>query len=229
MLSSSRGQATPAASPPPTWQDILALGIVPYRQLTVDDFSINDAADPKHAFYIKTAMEPRYHFFLKPHTNGFVYGYIDQWMVFSGFNKKASWRKSKFKTMKAELPYVQALLEINEIHARQLAALKTGELPNARGETLEKAEAELRRKMDEFMDARFKPAQAEMEAFAKETKNGGDKKKVKQLAAGIRKRLDGTPATTVQPTDATPASPAPSASPAAAATASPAASPSPAR
>lgn len=65
----------------PTWQDMLALGIVPYRQLTVEDFPVNDTAHAKHAFHIKTAIEPRYHFILKPHTTGFVYAYIDQWIV----------------------------------------------------------------------------------------------------------------------------------------------------
>ncbi len=206
---------------PPTWQDMLAAGIVPYRQLTMDDVRIDDKADPKHAFYIRTAIEPRYHYFFKPHTNGFVYAYIDQWLVFSGLNKKDSWRKSKFKTMKAELPYAQALLDINEIHARQLAALKAGELPQGRGANFDEARADMETKLKQFVDAKYAQSEAEMRAFAEATKNGTDKSKVKQLAAEIRKRLDAIPATTVQANDAAlPISPAPAAS------ASPAASPS---
>ena len=205
----------------PTWNDLKAQGIAPYRQLNVADFPVDDAMHQNFGFFIKPAIQPRYHFSIKPH-GSFAYAFVDQWLVFSGFHQKETSRRSKFKGMKEELPYAQALLDISEIHARQMATLKTGELPNARGETFEKADAELRRKLNEFMDARFKQAQSEMEAFAKETKNGADKKKVKQLAAEIRKRLDAIAPLTVQPTDATPPSPAPSGSPMPTASSSPA-------
>ena len=203
----------------------MALGIAPYHQLTVDDFPVNDTAHPQHAFHIKTAIQPRYHYMLKPHSNGFVYAYIDQWLIFSGLDKKETSRKSKFKTMKAELPYAQAILDINEIAARQLAALKTGELPQGRGANYDDARADMEAKLKQFLEQKYRANQAEMEAFAKATKNGADKKKVKELAAEIRKRLDATPATTVQPAAVTPAGAAPSASPVPPATASPAASP----
>jgi hypothetical protein len=216
----SIAQDQPAPAPP-TWQDMLAAGIVPYRQLTLDDIPVADKADAKHAFYIRTAVEPRYHYFLKPHTNGFVYAYIDQWLVFSGLNRKESWRKSKFKTMKAELPYAQALLDINEIHARQLAALKTGELPQGRGATVDEARADMEAKLKQFVEAKYAQGSAEMRALAEATKNGADKQRVKQLAAEIRKRLDATPATTVQANDA-----ALSVNPMPSGSASPAASPS---
>ncbi len=180
----------------PTWKELTDEGIAPYRQLTVDDFPVDDTVHASFGFIIRPTIQPRYHFTIKPH-GGFAFAYVDQWLVFSGFNKKETTRKSKFKTMKEELPYAQALLDISEIHARQMGALKTGELPNARGNTFEQAEAEIRRRMNEFMEAKFNQAKAEMEAFAKETKNGTDKKKVRQLAAVIRKRLDTTPATTV--------------------------------
>ena len=204
----------------------MALGIVPYRQLMVEDLPIDDNAHPKHAFHIKTAIEPRYHYRLKPHTNGFVYAYIDQWMVFSGLNKKESSRKSKFKTMKAELPYAQALLDINEIHARQLAALKEGELPQGRGANFDEARADMEAKLKQFVDAKYAQGSAEMRAFAEATKNGENKKKVRELAAEIRKRLDATPATTVQATDAPLTGVAPSPSPTPPVNASPAALPS---
>jgi len=205
--------------PTPTWQEIMGLGIVPYRQLTVEDIPVNDSAHPKNTFYIRAAMQPRYQFILKPHTTGFVYAYIDQWMIFSGFDKKETSRKSTFKTMKAELPYAQALLDINEIHARQLAALKPGELPSGRGANFDEARADLEGKLKPFIEQRYQHGQAEMTAFAKATNNGADKKKVRELAAEIRKRLDATPAATVPftaapsalPGGSVPASPVPSA------------------
>lgn len=220
---SALAQDQAAAPPPPTWQDMMALGIAPYRQLTVEDFPIDDKAHPKHAFHIKTAIQPRYHFILKPHTTGFVYAHIDQWMIFSGLDKRETSRKSKFKTMKAELPYVQALLDINEINARRLAALKPGELPSGRGSNFDEARADMEGKLKQFVDDRYRQNQAEMEAFAKATNNGGNKKKVGELAADTRKRLEATPVTTVPFSDA-----AAAVEPTPAASAAPMGSPSPA-
>lgn len=201
MLSGLVAGASAQEKPLPTWRDEIAKGVIPYRQLTVEDFSINDEAPGQNVFKIRTAVEPYYHYLLKPQ-HGFAYAYIQNWMVFSGLYKAKTSRKSAFKTMKAELPYVQALLDINEITARGMAMLKTGELPHARGASYEEAQAELEKKMKQFCDERYKHVQGEMEAFAKATKNGQDKKKVRELAAEIRKRLAATPAATVQSTAA---------------------------
>lgn len=194
--------------PRPTWQDAMAKGMVPYHQLTVDDFPIDNKAHPENNFYINTATAPQYHFILKPY-NGFVYAAIDEWMVFSGLDKNGTSRKSRFKAMQAALPYAQAILDINEIHARQLAALKPGELPSARGNTQEEARTQLTVKLKEFLAAKYKETHAEADAFMKATGNDANKKKVRELATEIRKRLEATPATTVPFPDA----PAPGSSP----------------
>jgi hypothetical protein len=195
--------------PAPTWQDEMAKGIVPYRQLTVDDFQINDGASSKYAFYIRGAIEPQYHFIVKP-ANGFLYGYVVQWMVFSGLDKQKTYRKSSYKEMKASLPYAQAILDLNEISARRLAALTPGELPSVRGNNSEEVRAELNQKVKEFVNAKYKEADAEIEAFVKATANGAKEKKVRGLAAEIKKRLETTPNTTVPFTGAlTPGSSSP--------------------
>lgn len=191
----------------PTWQDEMAKGIVPYHQLTVDDFQINDAAQTKGNFDIRTAVEPCYHFMIKPY-KGFQFAYIDQWMVFSGLNKKETWRRSGFKGMKASLPFAQAILDLNEIYARQLAALKLGELPQVRANTFEEAKVEMNRRMKEFVEAKYKAGNAELEAFAKATANGAKDKKVRELGAEIKKRLEATPFATVPFPEAT-AAPSP--------------------
>ena len=212
--------------PRPTWQDMMAQGIVPYRQLTVDDFPINDKAHPKHTFHIRTTISPQYRFILKPHS-GFVYAAIMEWMIFSGLDKNETSRKSRFKTMKAELPYAQAFLDLNEIHARQIGALQAGELPSARGNTAEEARTLLAARLKEFLAAKYKERDAETEAFAKATGHGANRKKVRELAAGIRKRLEATPNTTVLFTEASAPVPTPNVSPAASPTPIP--SPSPTR
>jgi hypothetical protein len=194
--------------PRPTWQDAMAKGIVPYHQLTVEDFPINNKAHPEADFYILTATAPQYHFILKPY-NGFVFAAIDQWMVFSGLDKNGTSRKSRFKSMKEALPYAQAIFDINEIHARQIAALKPGELPGARGNTSDEARAQLVVKLKEFLEAKYKESHAEAEVFMKATRYNANKKKVRELAAEIRKRLEATPATTIPFPDG----PAPESSP----------------
>lgn len=175
----------------------MAEGFVPHHQLTVADFPIDDKAHPKNGFYIATAIQPRYRFIIKPR-GGFAFAYIEQWLVFSGLNKKETSRKSAFKQMKDALPFAQGLLDLNEINARRLAALQVGKLPSARGNSFEEAQTELGRKLKEFLDVKYRENNAEMEAFSKATKNGADLKKTRALAAEIAQRLKATPATTVQ-------------------------------
>lgn len=55
-VSYASGQDKPPPAPP-TWEEMLARGIVPYHQLTVEDLPIDDKAHPKDAFYIKASVE----------------------------------------------------------------------------------------------------------------------------------------------------------------------------
>ncbi|MFL6529317.1 MAG: hypothetical protein ACJ8KX_02485 [Chthoniobacterales bacterium] len=198
LFLASRAAPAQEPSPPPplSWPDLIGQGVVPYHQLTVEDFAINDEAKTNDAFYIKTAIEPRSHYYLKPY-NGFVFAFVDQWIVFSGLRKTETTRRSEFKEMKASLPFAQALLDLSEIYARQLAAIKPGELPQARGDDAEKAKAEMERKLKELVDAKLKALYDEQAAFVKATDGGRNTKKVQERAAEIRKRLDATPNATV--------------------------------
>jgi hypothetical protein len=209
------------APPMQTWQDEIAKGFVPYRQLTVEDFKIDDQAHPESGYWLKAFMHPRWRYFLKPY-GYWVYAYIDQWMVFSGLDKNESSRKSKFREMKRSLPFAQAYLDIYEIHARQLAALKTGELPQGRGATPEEAKAALEKNLDAFLKEKYQPVLTETEAFVKATNHGANQKKVLELAKEIRKQLDAIPSPAQRPNDSTP-----SASPASGASPNPSATPPP--
>jgi hypothetical protein len=125
----------------PTWNDEIAKGLLPYHQLTFEDFRTDDQVPSKAAFRVKGFIDPHYRLFVKAGHGGFIYAYIDEWLVFSGFDRNESWRKSSFGDMKAELPYAQAFIDITEIHGRQLAAIKTGELPAGRGTSTDAAQA----------------------------------------------------------------------------------------
>jgi hypothetical protein len=191
------------APPMQTWQDEITRGFVPYHQLTVEDFKIDDQAHPESGYWVRPFMHPHWRFFLKPYGD-WVYAYIDQWIVFSGLDKNESSRKSKFREMKRSLPFAQAYLDIYEIHARQLAALKPGELPQGRGATPEEAKAALQQNLDAFLKEKYQPVITETEAFVKATHHGANQKKVLELAKEIRKRLDAIPARTESPNDSTP-------------------------
>jgi hypothetical protein len=177
----------------PTWSDEIAKGFAPYRQLTVDDFPVNDHAHTEGAFWVQPFLHPHYHYYLKPNLGGYVYAYVSDWVVFSGINQNECSRKSSFHDMKAQLPFAQALIDINELHARELATLMAGDLPRGRGENFPAARADLDDKMKAFCSDKFDKIQTEMNAFANATNHGQDKKKVRELAAAIKKQLDAVP------------------------------------
>jgi len=179
----------------PTWQDKIAKGFVPYHQLTVDDFRIDDQAHPESSFWIRPFMHPHWKYVLRQNGDWW-YAYVDPWIVFSGFDKNASSRKSKFREMKRSLPYAQANLDLYEIYARQLAALKPGELPSGRAVTSRDAEAALHQNLEAFLKEKSQLLQSETEAFVKATNAGANEKKVRELAKEIRKRLEAIPAPT---------------------------------
>lgn len=195
----------------PSWKDEIAKGYIPYRQLTVEDLPVNDKAHPESAFTLKSFIHPRAQ--ITPRAgDGFVDAVIDQWSIFSGLDRNESSRKSTFKEMKATLPYAQAFLDLNEIHARELAALKPEELPQTRATSFFEAQAELDRLVQKLVAEKLKLVSAEAEALAKATNGGADSAKVREKAAEIRKRLDALPKTTVpypQPSSSGAASPAP--------------------
>jgi hypothetical protein len=176
----------------PTLNDEVVKGFIQYHQLTVDDFPINDQVDPGAGFRVRTFIHP---FWLAQFrfSRSSIYEYIGEWTVFSGFDKNASSRKSWFREMQTELPYAQALLDINEIHARRLAALRSGELPRGQGGSLEATHADLTKKMKLFCEKDYEMVQTEMDEFAKATNKGSNQKKVRELGAEIKKRLAALP------------------------------------
>ena len=193
----------------PTWQDEIAKGLMPYHQVTVDDFPIDDKTQSDMAYSIKPFIDPRYHYLLMRNRDWY-YAYLEKWVIFSGLDKNQSWRKSKFREMQRSLPHAQAWLDLNEICARQLAALKPGELPSGRGATPPEAAAALHQNLDAFLKEKYKALHAEREEFQKATNHGANMKKVNELGKAIRKRLDALPVPTGPGYDLPAAAPAPS-------------------
>jgi len=192
-LVSDPGATAAAASP--DLQDEIAKNFVPYHQLTTADFPINDKAHRETSFWLSTFLHYYYHSLTKSTPGGVVYAYVTDWTIFSGLDKNETSRRSKAGSLKDDLPYAQALLDLNEIRARQMAALAPGEFPGGKGDSVAAAQADLDARVKAFCQERFKAFDVERDALVKETRQGENKKKVRELAAAIRKRLDATAAT----------------------------------
>ena len=202
-------QPSPSEPPIPTWTDEIAKNHLPYHQLTPDDFPINDTAHPKTAYWVAPFVQYYFHYIATISQGGIVYANVTDWTVFSGFDKNLSSRNSKLALadMKNDLPYIQAVFDIGELHARRLGALKAGDLPSAQGRTAGEARAQLEDKIAALSQKRARDAQEETEAFAKATDNGRNKKKVRELAGEIKKRLAEIPPGVPAPSPAVSATP----------------------
>src|SRR5438067_8759044 len=183
-----------AQSPPPlpTWHDEIAKNFLPYHQITTADFPIDDSAHPETSFWLGTFLHYYYHSLGKSTLGGVIYAYVTDWTIFSGLDKNQTSRRSKAGNIKDDLPYAQAIL-----------------LPSGRGDSLAAAQADLDARVKTFYQERSKTFNTEKDAFVKETERGQNKKKVRELAAAIKKRLDATPATPA-PSRSPTISPAPS-------------------
>ena len=176
-----------------TWEAEIAKNLVPYHQLTVADFRVDDHQHPAADYTVKTFIDPQYHYVEGMSSGGTIYTSVADWTVFSGLDKNETVRNSSVRNMKEQLPYAQALLDLGEIRARELAALTPAQLPSAQGDTFQEARANLDEKIKALCSEKFAQAQAEMEAFEKATRKGRDRKKVQELGSEIKRRLDALP------------------------------------
>ena len=79
--------------------------------------------------------------------------------------------------MSAELPYAQAILDINEIFARRLAALKPGELPSGEGKTGAEAREKLENRINQLLQNQGLEARKEIDALARQQTRGKTKRR----------------------------------------------------
>jgi hypothetical protein len=185
----------PAPNPAlaPRWEDEIANGYLPYHQLTTNDFAIKENLDPQIGYVVQGFVHYYYTTLSKMAQSGIIYAYVKDWTVFSGFNKNLSGRRSKLHGMKDELIYAQAILDLNELYARRLAALEPGQFPSASGTTYPEAQRQLENRIEQMCNLQLGQMRKEGEALANATHNGQNKKRVRELAAAIKKRLDQLP------------------------------------
>jgi len=174
-------------------------GYLPYHQLTADDFPINDTGHPGMTYWVQPFLNYYYHSIGRVQ-HGMYFAYVKDWTVFSGFNKNLSGRKSNFRTIKEELPYAQAFLDINELYGRRLAALQPAEFPRGSGRSWPEAQRNLEDAIEKVSQRQMIEIRKETEKLATATNNGQNKKRVRELGAAIKKRLAQAPTPTPTPT-----------------------------
>ena len=173
----------------PKWEDEIMNGYLPYHQLTVEDFPAKSDLNPEAAYWVQPFVHYYYNCISKMAQGGMIYAYVKDWTVFSGFNKNLSGRKRTFRAMKDELPYAQAVLDINELYARRLAALQPGEFPSGSGTTWASALRQLENRVETLCGVQIAEMRKETETLARATNNGQNKKRLRELSAAIKKRL----------------------------------------
>jgi hypothetical protein len=173
----------------PRWEDEIMNGYLPYHQLTVDDFPLIDTLDAHATFSVQPFVHHYYNCMSKMAKGGMIYAYVKEWTVFSGFNKNLSGRRRQFRAMKDELPYAQAILDLNEIYARKMAALEPGEFPSGSGATWASAMRQLETGVETLCQRQLAETRREADTFVRATNNGQNKRRVRELSAAIKKRL----------------------------------------
>ena len=182
----SRGQTLHEAPP---WKEEMAKGYFPYHRLAATDFPVKDYVDPKYGMY--TWMFFHYWYNHRWTTeNGHVVDRVTKWLVWSGFDRNKSSRKSWFKLGNEALPHEQGHLDINELYSRRLAEMSLDKLPHGEGADPKEASADLRRKLEALLDRVSGEARKEHHQYDTETVHGKNLSKQREWSAAIQTRLE---------------------------------------
>jgi hypothetical protein len=182
----SQGQALQEARP---WEEEMANGYFPYHRLAVTDFPVNDHVNPEYGMYTCVF----FHYWYNHHCiiqNGHVVARITKWLVWSGFDRNKSSRKSWFKLENEALPHEQGHLDINELYSRRLAEMSLDMLPRGKGVAPKEASADLIRKVEALADRVSGEEKKEHDQYDVETAHGKDLSKQREWSAAIQARLE---------------------------------------
>jgi hypothetical protein len=181
----SRGQALPEAPP---WKEEMANGYFSYHRLAAADFPVNDRVKPEYGMYTRVV----FHYWYNHRwtiQNGHVVDRVTKWLVWSGFDRNKSSRKSWFKLGNEALPHEQGHLDINELYSRRLAEMSLHMLPRGEGVDPKEASADLRQKLEALADRISGEAQKEHDQYDAETAHGKNLSKQQEWSAAIQARL----------------------------------------
>ena len=182
----SRGEALDETAP---WKEEVANGYFPYHRLVATDFPVNDHINPEYGMYTWMFFHYWYNHRLSVH-NGHVVDQVTKWLVWSGFDRNKSSRKTWFKPGTEALPHEQGHLDINELHSRRFATMSLDTLPQGIGADPKEASADLIRKIEALADRVSREAKKEHDQYDRETAHGKDLSKQREWSAAIQARLE---------------------------------------
>ena len=177
---------TPHDAPP--WKEEMAKGYFPYHRLVAADFPVNDQVHPGNGMYTWGF----FHYLYKGQgiaRDGHVVDRVTDWLVWSGFDRNKSSRKSWFKFVNETLGHEQGHLNINELHSRRLANTALDKLPVGEGSTPEEAAADLKQKIKAMCDRVSEEAKEEQDRYDAETAHGKNASKQREWSTAIQGRL----------------------------------------
>jgi Bacterial protein of unknown function (DUF922) len=182
----SQGQALHEAPP---WKEEMANGYFPYHRLATTDFPINDHINPEYGMYTRMFFHYWYNhrWIIR---NGHVVDRVTKWLVWSGFDRNKSSRKSWFKLGNQALPHEQGHLDINELYSRRFAEMSLHMLPHGEGADPKEASTDLRRKVEALADRVSGEAKKEHDQYDAETAHGKNLSKQREWSAAIQARLE---------------------------------------
>jgi hypothetical protein len=181
----SRGEALHEAP----WKEEMAKGCFPYHRLAVSDFPVNDNLDPEFGMYTQVFFHYEYNH-RRIIQKGHVVDRVTRWLVWSGFDRNKSSRKSWFKLGNEALPHEQGHLDINELYSRRLAEISVDKLPHGEGADPKEASVDLRRKVEALADRVSAEAKKEHDQYDAETAHGKNLSKQREWSAAIQTRLE---------------------------------------
>lgn len=182
----SRGQALHEAPP---WKEEMANGYFPYHRLVTTDFPVNDHLNPEYGIYTRVFFHYWYsHRWIIQ--NGHVVDRVTKWLVWSGFDRNKSSRKSWFKLDNQALRHEQGHLDINELYSGCLAKMSLDVLPHGEGVDSKEAAADLKRKMEALTGRVSRQAQKEHDQYDAQTAHGKNLSKQREWSTAIQVRLE---------------------------------------
>lgn len=189
LLGTASTSCAQALHEAPPWKEEMAKGYIPYRRLAATDFPVNDHLNPEYGMYTSVFFHYWYNHRWSIQ-NGHVVDRITNWLVWSGFDRNKSSRKSWFKLGNEALSHEQGHLDINELYSRRLAEMSLDKLPHGEGASPKKASADLRQNVEALFDRVSKEAKKEHHRYDAETAHGKNLSKQREWSAAIQARLE---------------------------------------
>lgn len=154
------------------WTDLIRGGLVPYHQLTLNDFRIAERGrGDSEAF---TVGFIRYRF--EPSVTGTskVTANVAKLRVWSGLDRNSTWRRPWLDARHPFLAHEQHHLDINELAAHRFANIPASQLPTGSGENRDQALRDLANKIDQYFQTVLREAQRQHDLYDRETRGGTD-------------------------------------------------------